>query len=637
MRRWFQLCGSLFLMATSAALAQTKLSPIFQDHMVLQRQMVVPIWGKDKPNHLVKVFVAGQSGQAHAGSDGKWKVILPVLGEGGGPYEMKVTGSTTITLKDVYVGEVWVASGQSNMELPLNNTNGAEKELARGGDPQIRWFVQDRRLSDEPEETPLGNWKVCTPDNAKDFSAAAYYFAKKLRKELGVPVGILGSYWGGTWIESWIPKEAFQSDPSIQPIYEAWKAISPSEQKESTGLQKMDMEIRRLRLTSKNPGQTPVTLLSPARYWFSNAQPGSSVTFEIEEDRPMEDEYGRIHAEVQAGGWGNSTLPLAPKGAPLDLSAYDTIEFEARGTGKFNVILEQPIISDWDNYGSQPFTITADWKPYQISFSALKQSGWGKPKPFQPMAINAICVNACVKPMGMIPAALYDGMVAPLVPYGIRGAIWYQGETNVGHAQEYRKLLPALIKGWRQAWGIGDFPFIFAQLPNWNDPNLNLGNGWPELREAQASALSLPNTGMAILIDIGESNDIHPKNKADVGLRLGLAALHEAYDRTEPYSGPLFDFLTVKGSKLVVRFKHTDGGLKAKGPVVEGFEVKGEDGNFVHAKAEISGNEVLVWSDQVAHPQGVRYAWANDPKCNLFNGEGLPAGPFRSGLNHNSN
>jgi sialate O-acetylesterase len=637
MRRWFLVCGWFYLMATSAALAQTKLSPIFQDHMVLQRQMVVPIWGKDKPNQRVKVFVAGQSKEALTGPDGKWKVILPVLGEGGGPYEMKVTGSTTLTVKDVMVGEVWLASGQSNMELPLNNTNGAEKELARGGDPQIRWFVQERRLSDEPEEKPLGTWKICTPGNAKDFSATAYYFAKKLRKELGVPVGILGSYWGGTWIESWIPRETFESDPSVQPIYDAWKALSADEQQARCGLQKMDMEIRRLRLTSKNSTQTPINLLSPTQNWSSNAQPGSAVTFNIEEDRPLEDEYGIVHAEIQTGGWGNCTLPLAAKGAPLDLSAYDTIEFEAKGTGKFNVILEQPIISDWDNYGSEPFTIAGDWKPYQIAFSALKQSGWGKPKPFQPTAINAICLNACVDPMGMRPVALYDGMVAPLVPYGIRGAIWYQGETNVGHAQEYRKLLPALIKGWRQAWGIGEFPFIFAQLPNWNDPNLNPGNGWPELREAQASALSLPNTGMAILIDIGESNDIHPKNKADVGLRLGLAALHEAYDRTEPFSGPLFDFVTVKGSKLVVRFKHTDGGLKAKGPVIEGFEVKGEDGNFVPAKAEISKNEVLVWSDQVAHPQGVRYAWANDPKCNLFNGAGLPAGPFRTGFTHHSN
>jgi hypothetical protein len=399
----------------------------------------------------------------------------------------------------------------------------------------------------------------------------------------------------------------------------------------------MDMEIRRLCLTSKNSAQKPLTLLSPSQNWSSNAQAGSSVTFDIETGRTLEDESGRIHVEVQTGGWGNSTLSLGTGGAPLDLSAYDTIEFEGKGSGKFNVLLEQPIITDWDNYGSEPLTITDDWKSYKIAFASLKQSGWGKPKPFVSTAINAICINACVNPMGMRPVALYNGMVAPLVPYCIRGAIWYQGETNVGHAEEYRHLLPAMIKGWRQAWGMGDFPFIFAQLPNWNDPNENLGNGWPELREAQAASLSEPRTGMATLIDIGESNDIHPKNKADVGKRLALAALHEAYGKEGAYSGPLLDFITVKGNKITVKFKHADGGLKYKGNVLEGFEVKGEDGTYVPAQARISGEAVLVWSDRIAHPQGVRYAWANDPKCNLFNGVDLPAAPFRAGLNHISN
>ena len=619
------------LMAAIAG-AQTQLPPIFGDHMVLQRELSIPIWGKDTPGQKVIVTLAGKTAHGIADKDRKWKAILPEM-KAGGPYEMTVQGSSGVTLKDVWVGEVWVASGQSNMELPLNNTLDTAKEVPSAAHPLIRWFVQDRRLSDHPEKEPIGTWKVCSPETAKDFSAAAYYFAKKISNDLKVPVGILGTYWGGTWIESWTPEESFQNNPAIKPILDSWNKLSPSERMSQCGLQEMKMEIKRLRVTSNDPSRNPVTLLSPEGSWFSNAQPGSAITFTVEnKEGSNSDPVGQLKAEIQTGGWGNSTCSFKASGGSIDLSAYDTIEFEARGYGKLNAILEQPIVTDWDNYGSAPFTLTSDWKSYQIPFSSLKQSGWGKPEPFQPKAINAFCLNPCVNPMGMRPFALYNGMVSPMIPFGIRGVIWYQGETNVGEAEKYKELLPAMIQGWRKAWGEGDFPFLFAQLPNWHDPNAKAGNGWPELREAQASALSLPRTEMAVLIDSGDRNDIHPKNKSVVGLRLALAALHEAYGRKGAFSGPILESILLKEGKIHVRFKHLDGGFKVKGKQIDGFEIEDEKGGFIPAQAKIVGNEVLVWNDQIANPKGVRYAWAEDPKCDLFNGADLPAAPFRAVL-----
>ncbi len=606
-------------------MAQTQLPPLFGNHMVLQRGMPVPVWGQDKPGQAVTVSVVGKLVSAQTGSDGQWKAVLPPL-KAGGPYELMVQGSTSVTLNDVWVGEVWVASGQSNMELPLDNTNGSADEIPKANDPQIRWFVQERRLSNRPLWESHGSWQVCTSETSKQFSAAAYYFAKKLRAELKVPVGILGVYWGGTWIESWIPQEAFETDPAIKHIWESWLSQTEAQKKTSSGLQDMEMWVKNLRFTSKDPAQKPLTLVpSPAGGWSSNAQPGSTFTFKEAAG------VGHILSSVQTGGWGNCTTPLAPGGAAVNLGAYDTIEFDAKGQGKFNMLVEQPIVTDWDNYGSEQFFLLPDWHSYRFAFSSLKKSGWGKVEPFHPSAVNAFCVNACVNPMGMTPVALYNAMVNPLVPYGMRGVIWYQGETNVGRSDDYANLLQAMIRSWRKAWGEGDFPFLFAQLPNWHDPNAQPGNGWPELREAQAAALAVTNTGMAVLIDVGESNNVHPKRKAEVGDRLAFLALHVAYGKTGPYCGPLFESLEAKGGKLRVKFAHADQGLTAKGyQEVLGFEVEGENGVFGPATAKIEGKEVVVWSDQVAHPKGVRYAWADDPLCNLYNGAGLPAAPFRA-------
>ena len=638
--RW--LFFILTLSTAVPSMAQFKLPSLFSDHMVLQKSQAAPVWGKDQPGQGITVSIAGQSVTAQTGPDGKWKVLLPSL-EAGGPYSLLVSGSQSVTIQDVLVGEVWVASGQSNMELPLNNTNGGEQEALRADQPQIRWFVQERRLSDKPLDEPKGSWQICSPDTAKGFSAAAYYFGKKLHRSLGVPVGIIGTYWGGTWIESWIPQETFQTHPSIKPILNRWESFSPAEKEKHGGLQDSEMDLWGLRLMPKDHSQAPVTISlkaddnTPASLggnWTDNAQPGSVITLTAGDGGgPKPGPVASLKASIQVGGWGNWNTSFAPDGKPVDLRAFEAVEFYAKGRGKFSVLLSQPIIADWDNYGSQPFELTDQWKPYRVSFDELKQSGWGLPKPFVPSALQGIFINANVDSFtSPIPTALFNGMVHPLIPFGIKGVLWYQGETNVGHAGEYGNLLPALIEGWRNAWGQGDFPFIYAQLPNYlpvkPDPS---ESDWAELRESQLRALEEPQTGMAVLIDLGEADDIHPKDKADVGDRLALAALHVAYDNPGPFSGPIYDSMTVEDNRVRLKFKEAEEGLMIKGGGdLKGFAIAGADGKFQWANAKIDGLDVVVWNDQIQNPQAVRYAWADNPVCNLWGKNGLPASPFRT-------
>ncbi len=627
---------------TALAMPKLQLPSLISDHMVLQQGMPAPIWGKDKPGQTIIVSIADQTASSKAGNDGKWKAVLPVL-TAGGPYELVVSGSESVTVKDVLVGEVWVASGQSNMELPLNNTLNAKKDVPAAHQSQIRWFVQERALSEKPLEEPKGTWKVCTPETAKDFSAAAYYFAKKIHQALNVPVGILGTYWGGTWIESWIPRETFKTNKSIQAILDRWDSLSSSVKKERGGLQDMELEICNLRFIPKDDAQEPLTVLlekdaskasgkTLGGTWTSNAQPGSTITFISKSSGgPKPGPVGMLRASVQAGGWANSNTEFASGNRLVDLSAYSGFEFMAKGKGSFTVLLSQPIVTDWDNYGTEPFEATQSWKTYKYSFSQMKQSGWGLPKPFRSSALQAVFLNVAVHPMSAVPTGLFNGMVNPLIPYGIKGALWYQGETNVGQAEEYHRLLPAFIQGWRKAWGEGDFTFVCAQLPNFKDPNEKPGNGWPELREAQLEALKEPNTGMAVLIDVGEANDIHPKDKNDVGKRMALQALHLAYGKPGSYSGPLYDSMRVEGQKIRLKFKNADGGLRAKGKgPLKGFVLAGADGKFMEARAKIEDATVIVWNAKIKFPQAVRYAWADDPVCNLYGKSGLPASPFRT-------
>ncbi len=628
---------------TTAAWGKLEIPTLIGDHMVFQQQMPAVVWGKDSKGQKVTVSIAGQSGSAIANSNGDWKVELPAL-PAGGPYELTVAGSDSVTFNDVLVGEVWVASGQSNMELAMNITHDAAKTIPEATDSKIHFFMQVRASSDKPLTKTVGSWQVCSPETIKTFSAVAYHFARNLRENMSVPVGLVGSYWGGTIIESWTPAEKLKSSADFKPALDRWAAKPEVER--NFWVKGMDsrLEIAGVKLVPKDASAKPAAILMKldanadgsntfGGNWSGNAAPGSTITFSTKDSGgPVSGPIGIVTGHFLGGAWGSVAAPFKADGSAVDLSSYQAVEFYARGSGKFSANTAQPTITDFDNYGSEPFELTSDWKLHTIPLSSLKQAGWGFHKPFTQEALQTM-IFSVVLPGAQpeAPSVMYNAMIAPLTPLRIRGALWYQGESNEGRPAEYQKLLPGLIQSWRKAWGEGDFPFFVAQLPNYKAVQPEPGNSaWAELREAQAMALKEPKTGMAVLIDLGDANDIHPKNKTDVGYRLAQAVLPVAYGKPGVVS-PLYDSITIEGKKVRVQFTNAEKGLQIKGGGdMKGFAIAGADGKFQWAETKIDGTSVLVWSDQVSAPTAVRYAWADNPICNLFGKNGLPVSPFRT-------
>jgi len=496
---------SLFLLAASAdaTFANVKLPAVISDNMVIQRGKKTPIWGWAEPGEQIMVGVNWRSMAwgVTADKDGKWAFEMspPTTT---GPYEMTISGKNTITIKNILVGEVWVCSGQSNMQWSVRQSANAEQEITEADYPNIRLFSVERKVAEQPQTDCVGNWSMCGPQTVPGFSAVAYFFGRELHKELNLPIGLIHTSWGGTPAESWTRREALEKDTDFAPIlkrYDEAKAKYPQAQK------KYEEDVEKWKEAVKK-------------------------------------------AKVEG------------KKAP-----------------------RQP---------SRPF---GPWHPHS-------------------------------------PAGLYNAMIAPLIPYGIQGAIWYQGESNADRAYQYRKLFPAMIKNWRNDWGEGDFQFLFVQLANFMAVNPDpVDSAWAELREAQLMTLASPNTGMAVIIDIGEANNIHPKNKQDVGKRLALWALAKTYGKKLVYSGPIYKSMRIEGNKIILDFEHVGGGLAADGDEpLKGFAIAGTDRKFVWANAKINGNTVVVSSDKVSEPAAVRYGWANNPVCNLYNKEGLPASPFRT-------
>ena len=471
--------------------------------MVLQQDQKATIWGWADPGEEVMVTVSWHNMKwaVTANRNGKWIYNMNPP-KAGGPYEMTLTGKNTITVKNIMVGEVWICSGQSNMQMSVQSSNNATEEIAAADYPNIRLFTVQRKVAQEPQSDCEGSWTLCSPETVPGFSAVGYFFGRELYQKLDVPVGLIHTSWGGTPAEAWTRRGVLKSDTDFRPI-----------------LNRYDEAIKK--------------------------------------------------------------YPQAKK------------EYEQK---------------------------LAEWKQ---AVEKAKAEGTNPPRrpgaPFGPGHPHS-------------PSGLYNAMIAPLIPYGIRGAIWYQGESNAGRAYQYRKLFPAMIKNWRTDWGQGDFPFLFVQLANFMAVKPDPGeSNWAELREAQLMTLSLPNTGMATIIDIGDADDIHPKDKQDVGKRLALWALAKTYGKELVYSGPLYKSMEVKNNQVVLHFDHIGSGLVAKGgEALKGFAIAGADRKFVWADAKIEGDTVVVSSDQVSEAVAVRYAWADNPVCNLYNKEGLPASPFRT-------
>ncbi|MEI7534026.1 MAG: sialate O-acetylesterase [Verrucomicrobiae bacterium] len=493
----------------STGWADVKLPSLFSDHMVLQSDATIPVWGWADPGEEVAVSIAGQTQVAKADSSGKWSVRLAKF-SANAPLTLTVKGHNTIVVQDVLVGEVWLASGQSNMQLSVNEVWNAKSEKDWAKYPQIRMFTVARKVAVAPQTDCEGQWVVCSPETVGSFSATAYFFVRDLHRKLQVPFGVINASWGGTPIETWTCMDRMEGKPEFAPVFKPWEA-------------KMRVPF--------DEAKAQAQYLRAMEAWKTNA------------------------ASRKAEGKPVSPEPAKPVNPRLD-----------------------------KNY----------------------------------------------------PANLFNGMIAPIIPYAIRGAIWYQGENNAASdlAKLYSMQLSLLIQDWRQRWNEGDFPFAWVQLPNFHPRTTNVVetayNNWCVVREEMLKTLAVTNTGMAITVDVGEANNIHPKNKQAVGHRLALWALAKVYGQDVPYSGPLPDGQEIKDGEIILSFKHTDGGLVAKDGGLKGFAIAGEDHKWVSANAHIEGGKVIVSSPDVKSPQAVRYAWAANPDCNLYNGAGLPASPFRT-------
>ncbi len=639
------LCVLLAVAASALALGASPVLPhLFSDHMVLQRDMAISVWGKADAGEQITVTIAGQTAQIAAGTDGRWKVALAPMAAGG-PFVLTVRGKTTVTLRDVMIGEVWVASGQSNMTFALSGAVNGDAEVAQANYPGIRFFTVPGKIATTPQtDTRPATWKICTPETAKEFSAVSYFFARQLHEKLKVPVGVILSARPGTASEEWTDPNSLHGDPALQSILQQWDATSPAVKSFAAQGGPIDLEFDDFELLPAQATSDPkpfsdfddgTTQTSTGGDWTYNWEDVPNATFELAAPgRSGKGFAARISGTLDGLEFPRLTANFNLNTAPADMSAYDGISFWTRGSGSFQFQVLQPTIYDWDNYGLGTKIATPDWKQFTVHFSDLRQGGWGVVEPFTPKTLTGftIVVLPAIEYPPPPPSGLYNGMIAPLVPFRIRGAIWYQGESNALEAYQYRTLLPAMIRGWRKAWDEPDLPFLIVQLPNQgSSPELG-ASPWAELREAQLMTLkTVPNTGLAVTIDVGEMRNLHPPRKKEIGERLALWAFGTTYGQKLVYSGPIYEGSKIEGGRIRIRFTHIGSGLESKdGGALKGFSIAGADRKFHWADAQIDGDTIVVSSPDVTQPVAVRYAWADSPECNLYNKEGLPASPFRT-------
>jgi len=613
--------------------------------MVVQQGRPVHIWGNADPGERVTASLAGESSTVTANSSGQWSIFLPAL-SAGGPFTLAIRGKREVEIKDVMLGEVWIASGQSNMTFSLDGAENASVELPKANYPQIRLFTVPKRIALSPQENTLpAHWEICTPDTAKTFSAVAYFFARRIHRELNVPIGIVESAWPGTAIEEWIAPDVLQADPDLRSVMNDWNRASPAEKAFAEHPVNFDLQFDDFELipatgasgsktlANFDDGTSRVATGGSFSYSWSDAP---NTIFEL--TSPGHGSSG-FAARVTGALDGTNDAVLAANyrqdGSTEDLSSYAGIRFWVRGDGSFRFRSKQPTISDYDDYASPVLKATGQWQPVTIWFRDLRQDGWGVVHDFTPNALTGFSIE-CLTSLGYAPmpvSGLYEGMIAPLLGYEFRGALWYQGESNALRAHQYRKLLPALIENWRAALQQKDLEFLIVQLPNHGAiPDQPGESAWAELREAQLmTAQNVPDTGLAVTIDVGDPKDLHPHRKMEVGERLALWALGTIYKQPIEYSGPLYQSMRIEGSAIHLEFTHVGSGLEARGgSELDGFAVAGEDRKFHWAQARIEGNSVIVESSDVPHPVAVRYAWGDSPRCNLYNKEDLPASPFRT-------
>ncbi|MFK7921513.1 MAG: sialate O-acetylesterase [Bacteroidia bacterium] len=621
--------------------AQLRMPQVFSDHMVLQRERPIQLWGWANGRDKIEIQIGENIYKTRAEKDGTWLIALDEM-KAGGPYSLKIsTKKEEIVFDDVLIGDVWICSGQSNMEWSLRNTNNAQEEIANADFPEIRLFnvkhnIQFSPIDDLDQE---GEWEACNPMNIPGFSSVGYFFGRKLHQELDVPIGLISTNWGGTEVETWMSQSAIEAVPGFEGItsnlsgdamarFEAEQKAQYEKMIASFGGSKGGLIDGKAVWAKNNLDESEWGDMMIPNMWEGAGLPNLDgiVWFRFEFNIP--NNQALSEAQLLLGPIDDNDITYLNGQEVGRYSGYNTPRVYTVPKGNLrkgrNVIAVR--VEDTGGGGG----LWGKAELYQFKMGALSiplQGNWK-----YRVSPQGVALNLSMGPNDQ-PTLLYNGMLAPLMPYGIKGAIWYQGESNAGRAEAYQKLFPAMIQNWRDDWGY-EFPFFWVQLANFKAAKEQPGDSdWAELREAQSMTLELPKTGEAVIIDIGEARDIHPRNKQDVGLRLALSALHVAYDQDLVYSGPTFKDANFRFGKATLEFDNIGEGLTAhdKYGYVRGFAIAGADRQWHWAQAYIDGDKVIVSSPEVEDPIAVRYAWADNPDdANLYNTAGLPATPFRT-------
>jgi sialate O-acetylesterase len=615
-------------------------SPMFGNNMVLQRGKANRFWGWAKPGQAIRVEMAGQTAMAVTGPDGRWQAEVKVPAPGG-PYTVKITGpEQSVVLHEVLVGDVWLCGGQSNMQLGLSRTRNGDDEIKSANHPEIRLFMVQQHVSYSPTAVPQGSWKICSPQTVTEgggFSAVAYFFGRKLQDELHMPIGLIEDCWGGTPAESWMSPESLHQlkdfDAPLAEIERLHAKGGPEYgsflmhwlDEYDVGLPSNTWAAAELDDSGWKPVQIPGGFAElgvadvPSICWFRkeftlpDPLPAGQATLCLGSIEKMDTAYLNGHW-VGASSWvenprayGIGDGVLKPGRNVLAVRVFKLKPqggFLAKPDGLHLVLGDQSVIP-----------LAGEWKG-KLSVDA---------RPPHPMPLT-------FENYPTMPCILYEGMIQPVAPLAITGAIWYQGEANAERAYQYRTLLPAMIGDWRKLFGQGEIPFYIVSLPAFMHRHDQPGDdAWAELREAQTlTARNVKNSGLAVTIDTGDPDNIHPKDKKVVGERLALCALAGEYGKKISHAGPTFTSVGHLPGALKLHFSHTDGGLVVKGDKLEEFAVAGRDRQWHWADAKVEGDSVVVSSPTVSDPQAARYAWQANPAATLYNGAGLPAVPFRT-------
>lgn len=645
------ICSVISLFTFFSLQAKITLPKVFTDNMVLQQKTEAPIWGKCTPDKTVKIVTSWDKRTYSVKADkaGNWKINIQTP-EAGGPYSISISDGKEVKLNNVLIGEVWICSGQSNMEMPLSGwgkVNDYQNEIARANYPNIRLLHVEQATSTTPLDDlkkTRGGWQVCSPETVADFSSVAYFFGRNLNENLNVPIGLISTSWGGTLAEAWTSGESLEQMPYFTEAVREMRGTS-AEQAQKLYEQKFN-EWNNYILANDAGYKNNAAIWADKNLddcsWQNMTLPGLweekglnnfdgivwfRKTIAIPADwngKDLQLRLGMIddsdityfNGEEISRGSGYNVDRIYTVPAKLVKSGKAVITVRVTDTGGGGGIYgnENDLFITPKSGAAAKISLANDWK-YNI---AIDQSQ-------HPRAPQSVIGNPNQ------PTVLYNAMIHPLVSYAIQGAIWYQGEANTDRAYQYRELLPLLIRDWRKQWN-RDFPFYFVQLANYMKRSAEpQESDWAQLREAQFTTLNLENTGMAVTIDIGEGGDIHPKNKQDVGLRLALNARAKTYGENIVYSGPLYKSYRIEGNKIRIFFKASEQKIAVSGnSQLKGFAIAGPDHKFYWADAVIEGAEVVVSSPYVQFPVAVRYAWGDNPECNLYNTAGLPASPFRT-------